>query len=115
LRKQEFGPWMLRATRLLALGRHLRGTPFDPLGRSAERRMERALAADYVATVERLLLRLDAAHLDAAVTIAELPEGIRGYGSVKQRNARAVRERERELLARYELDAADTQPLAHAA
>ena len=77
--------------------------------------MERALAADYVATVERLVLRLDAAHLDAAVAIAELPDGIRGYGSVKQRNARAVRERERELLARYEADAPDTQPLAHAA
>jgi indolepyruvate ferredoxin oxidoreductase len=115
LRKQEFGPWMLHAMRLIALGKVLRGTPFDPLGWTAERRMERALAADYVATVERLVLRLDAAHLDAAVAIAELPDGIRGYGSVKQRNARAVRERERELLARYEADAPDTQPLAHAA
>ncbi len=114
LRKREFGPWMLRALRLLALGKVLRGTPFDPLGWSAERRMERALTADYVATVERLLRPLDARRLDAAVEIAELPARIRGYGRVKRRNAEAVREHARELLARYEGDAADTQPLAHA-
>ncbi len=115
LRKQEFGPWMLRAMRVLAHGKVLRGTPLDPLGWSAERRMERALAAGYVATVERLLRRLDAARLDAAVEIAGLPERIRGFGRVKQRNTEAVRERERALLARYELDAPEGQPLARAA
>jgi len=40
-RKMNFGPWMLSAFRLLAKLKGLRGTPFDPFGRSLERRTER--------------------------------------------------------------------------
>ncbi|MEM9283570.1 MAG: DUF6537 domain-containing protein, partial [Verrucomicrobiota bacterium] len=47
--KTEFGPWMARAFALLRHGKHLRGTPFDPFGHTAERRMERQLARDYEA------------------------------------------------------------------
>ena len=114
-RKTAFGGWMRIAMRLLAHGKRLRGTPLDPLGRSAERRLERALAADYVATVDRLLRRLDAGRLDAAVAIAELPESIRGFGPFKQRSARATREREAALLARYEGGAPEAAPLQQAA
>ena len=103
-RKQSFGPWMRHALRLLAHGKRLRGTPLDPFGRSAERRLERALAAGYLATVERLLRRLDAGRLDLAVEIAELPAQVRGFGPVKQRHVPAMREREAALLARYEDD-----------
>ena len=114
-RKQSFGPWLRGAMRVLAHGRRLRGTPLDPFGRSAERRLERALAADYVATIERLLRRLDAGRLDAAVEIAELPAQVRGFGPVKQRQAQALRERQAALLARYEEDAVAQLPQPQAA
>ena len=39
--KKRFGPWMLGAFRVLAPMKRLRGTPFDPFGYTAERRMER--------------------------------------------------------------------------
>ena len=41
-RKMRFGPWLLPAFALLAKLKFLRGTPFDPFGRSLERRTERA-------------------------------------------------------------------------
>ena len=92
-RKRSFGPWMRGAMRLLARGKRLRGTLLDPFGWGDERRLERALASDYVATVERLLRRLNLTRLDAAVAIAELPANIRGFGPVKRRKAQAARER----------------------
>ena len=47
LQKQRFGPWMLSAFKVLARLKGLRGTPFDPFGRTEERRIERALIAEY--------------------------------------------------------------------
>ena len=43
LQKRRYGPWMFRAFRVLARLKRLRGTAFDPFGRTAERRMERRL------------------------------------------------------------------------
>ena len=50
LQKQRFGPWMLSAFKVLARLKGLRGTPFDPFGRSEERRIERELIAEYRAS-----------------------------------------------------------------
>jgi indolepyruvate ferredoxin oxidoreductase len=50
-RKMTFGPWLMPLLRILAKGRRLRGTPFDPFGYTNERRRERRLIEDY----ERLL------------------------------------------------------------
>ena len=47
LQKRSYGPWMLRAFALLARLKRLRGTALDPFGRTAERRMERRLIAEY--------------------------------------------------------------------
>ncbi|MEO8299122.1 MAG: indolepyruvate ferredoxin oxidoreductase family protein [Burkholderiales bacterium] len=99
--KQAFGPWMHRAMRWLALGKALRGTLFDPFGRSAERRTERALINDYRQTVEELLVGLDATRLPLAVEIAALPESIRGYGHVKARHLAEVRPRWAHLMSQW--------------
>ena len=37
LKKKSYGPWMLYVFRVLAKLKHLRGTAFDPFGRTAER------------------------------------------------------------------------------
>ncbi|MCB1914012.1 MAG: indolepyruvate ferredoxin oxidoreductase family protein, partial [Rhodocyclaceae bacterium] len=42
-KKKEFGPWMFRLYKVLAAMKGLRGTAFDPFGRSDERKMERRL------------------------------------------------------------------------
>ena len=85
-RKRTYGPWMWGVLGLVAKMRFLRGTPFDPFGRTAERRMERRLIEEYFGTVDELLAGLSSENIALAVEIASVPELIRGYGHVKQRN-----------------------------
>jgi indolepyruvate ferredoxin oxidoreductase len=99
LKKKAYGPWMLRAMALLARAKRLRGTAFDPFGRSAERRVERRLIADYRALIEELLEGLSLDNHELAVELARLPEQIRGYGHVKQRHLQSAAQRQAELLA----------------
>ncbi len=97
--KRSYGPWMLKAMRVLARMKRLRGTAFDPFGRTEERRTERALIDEYERTIRGLLGRLDITNLPVAIQLAGLPEKIRGFGHVKQRNLEQAR-REQELLLR---------------
>ena len=97
--KRSYGPWMMRAFAWLARLKRLRGTPFDPFARTAERRMERRLLADYEDDVERILAVLDADRLPAAVELAALPAGIRGFGHVKAAAAERCAPRRAALLA----------------
>lgn len=101
LRKREYGPWVFTAFKVLARFKFLRGTFFDPFGRTEERREERQLIADYANEVEELLAGLTAENHDLAVEIASLPEQIRGYGHIKEDNIEAVRTRGDALLERF--------------
>ena len=101
-RKLRLGGWMQPAMKLLAHGRRLRGTPFDPFGRTAERRFERALIDAYIGRIESLLPTLAPQRLALAAEIAALPLAIRGYGHVKLANAALARAREAELLHRWD-------------
>ena len=100
--KRRYGPWMLHAMRLLARCKPLRGTPFDIFAYSAERRMERALASDYERVIDTLCAQLTAADLDLACEIAMIPDAIRGFGPVKQRNAEAARARQDALMTEWQ-------------
>ena len=97
--KAEFGSWMWSAFKLLARLKGLRGGAFDVFGYTAERRMERALVAEYRAMVEGLLPGLDAAGHATAVELAALPEQIRGFGHVKEKAVAEYRVRKAELLS----------------
>jgi indolepyruvate ferredoxin oxidoreductase len=99
--KQEFGPWMMKAFGVLAKCKGLRGTAFDPFGRTGERRMERALIAEYRRTVEALLPKLTGENLAQAVAIAAVPEDIRGFGHVKERHLAAAKRKEADLVAAF--------------
>jgi indolepyruvate ferredoxin oxidoreductase len=90
--KRRFGPWMLRAMGWLRHGKVLRGTALDPLGRTEERRMERALPGEFRAGVERFLATLPASHATASAW-AEAWGDVKGFGPVKARNLAAVRAR----------------------
>ena len=83
-RKREFGAWMLPVFQGLARMRGLRGTPFDPFGYTAERRMERSLITRYEATLDQVMTHGRPDNRELALALAALPERIRGYGHVKQ-------------------------------
>jgi len=99
--KMQFGAWMLGMFKVLSHLKFLRGTAFDIFGRTEERRMERALIAEYEQTVDTLLAKLTRDNHALAVEIASLPEAIRGYGHIKAESAAAARAKREELLARY--------------
>jgi indolepyruvate ferredoxin oxidoreductase len=101
LQKRKYGPAMLTAFRLLAKLRGLRGTPLDIFGRTDERRAERALIAEYQASIEEVRKALDAGNYGTAVEIARLPEQIKGFGHVKERNLKAARLAWGELMGRF--------------
>jgi indolepyruvate ferredoxin oxidoreductase len=97
-RKMSFGPWMMSGFRALARLKGLRGTALDPFGYTAERRMERALIADYEKTLAELLDGLTPANHHLAVGVAAIPEKIRGFGHVKLQSLKVARADEATLL-----------------
>jgi indolepyruvate ferredoxin oxidoreductase len=100
LQKRAFGPWMMTAFRVLSKFRFLRGTRLDPFGRTEERRTERRLIEDYENLIDELLRTLSPANLATAVALASLPDGIRGYGHIKERNIRQAEAERTKLLER---------------
>jgi indolepyruvate ferredoxin oxidoreductase len=111
-KKREFGAWIARAFPLLARLKVLRGTGLNPFGLTPERRMERALIAQYEADMAQWLPKADTVDREALVALAELPMSIRGFGPVKEANAAKAALRRAEILARL---AAGGAPLAQAA
>jgi len=100
-KKSTYGPWMLPVFRVLAKMRRFRGTALDVFGRTEERKRERALIGEYEALVDELLARLSPANYELAVSLASIPEYIRGYGHVKERHLNDAKTRETALLARF--------------
>jgi indolepyruvate ferredoxin oxidoreductase len=90
-RKLRLGAWFIPAFRLLRAGRRLRGTALDPFGRAEVRRVERALADEYLALVE-------SAPAEVAVPVAELADVVRGYEDIKLANVERFREAADKLL-----------------
>jgi indolepyruvate ferredoxin oxidoreductase len=89
--KRKFGPTMLTGFKLLAKLKGLRGTALDIFGKTAERKMERALIGEYKASIEEVLQLLCADNTQVAIEIARIPEQIKGFGHVKERNVEAAR------------------------
>ena len=82
---------MFGAFKLLAKLKGLRGTALDPFGKTHERKTERALIGEYRAAIDEVLAALSPTNLPLALSIARIPEEIRGYGHVKDRHLAAVR------------------------
>ena len=98
--KREVGPWLMKAFRVLAGLRRLRGTVLDPFRHGAERALERRLLAQYEADVAAVLAGVDRDKYDTAVALLSLPMRIRGFGHVREAQAAtAAAERERLLQA----------------
>lgn len=97
--KRKFGPWIFGAMAFLAKGKLLRGSWADPFGRTTERRDERKLRDNYLAMIDRLLVRLNADTIEALTAIATLPDQIRGYGPVKEQAVETYRANLEGLIA----------------
>jgi indolepyruvate ferredoxin oxidoreductase len=109
LQKRKFGPAMLNGFRVLAKLKRLRGTAFDVFGRSAERRSERELIRRYRESIDRVLASLDAGNHGLAVEIARIPEQIKGFGHVKERNLAAALVQWDRLLQQWNAPEAERQ------
>jgi indolepyruvate ferredoxin oxidoreductase len=85
-KKIGMGPRSHVALRLLAKGKFLRGSIFDPFGHTQMRRIERRLIDHYEQTMSTLLQDLTADSYDRAVAVASAPDLVRGYEEVKMAN-----------------------------
>lgn len=99
-KKREFSEKLMPMLKLLRSMKGLRGTFMDPFGRTAERKMERALIKQYEADMKRVLPKVTKDTVDAVSALAALPLDIRGFGPVKTANeAKAAKRREEILVA----------------
>jgi len=89
--KKKFGPIMLTGFKVLAKLKGLRGTKLDVFGQTEERQTERALIREYMQHIDHVLGALSSETHAHAVAVAQVPENIKGYGHVKERNIRAAR------------------------
>jgi len=110
-RKLAIPGWVaLPLFRVLRHGKIVRGTVLDLFARQAERVSERALIGQYEADLQAAMDALRPDTLETAVSLAELPDQIRGFGPVKDAN-RAKAEVRRKVL----LESLQAPPLAVAA
>jgi indolepyruvate ferredoxin oxidoreductase len=89
--KRKFGPIMLTGFKVLAKFKGLRGTALDVFGKTEERVTERALIREYMQQIDRVLEKLSDSTHAHALEVARVPETIKGFGHVKERNIRAAR------------------------
>ena len=99
--KQKFGPAMLTGFKVLRHLKFLRGTALDVFGRTEERRTERALIGEYQSSLLVILNQLNADNHRLAVDVARIPEHIKGFGHVKERNLKAARTQWNALMAQF--------------
>ncbi len=99
--KRTFGSWILVVFRGLAAMRRLRGTVLDPFGWQRDRREERQLIASYFERMNEVAGALNPANHGAAVDLARVPAGIRGFGHVKAEAIARARTQEAEALAAF--------------
>lgn len=85
-RKMSVGPWLEKVFPILAHGKLLRGTWLDVFSYTSERQMERRLIRDYRNAILAITAHLSEQNFTLALALADLPQKVRGFGHVKQRN-----------------------------
>lgn len=106
-KKKEYGPrmaWLIiRVFKVLAKFKKLRGTPFDPFGRSEERRTERRLITGYETLIEEILDHLSQNNFEKACELATVAQSIRGFGHVKEKSIAEAKAKEQLLLRAFRI------------
>ena len=99
-RKMRMGTTARPALRALTKAKRLRGTAFDPFGRTAARRFERELRDAYRGRLLEFAAEMDAEADDVAkqkllsdaTALAALADSVRGYEDIKERSAAPLME-----------------------
>ena len=99
--KRRYGPWMLKAFGLLTRFKRLRGSRLDPFARSADRKLDRELLAEYEALLDKIVAGLDKNNHEVAIELASLPDQVRGFGHVRERHASHMHQQKAKLIARF--------------
>jgi len=105
--KIAFGPWIFKAFGALSRLKALRGTAFDPFGRTAERKSERALMAQFQEDLARITGLVGTANYGLLVELARVPDLVRGFGPVKEQNLEKAEDKRALLLKRLDQDHED--------
>ncbi len=100
--KKQYGEWMFKAFKRLAGLKRFRGSSLDVFGKTEERQTERKLIEEYIQLLDRILARLNPVNHAAAVALASVPDEIRGFGHVKEKNLAAARELQAARLKAFE-------------
>ena len=106
-RKLRVGRSAVPMFRALRASRRLRGTAFDPFGRTEVRRVERALIEEYREMAGAALADLRPVTAAVVLQILQLPDMVRGYEEIKLANVERMRSRAAELTAPTARAAAD--------
>jgi hypothetical protein len=100
-RKRRFGGWIRPFLKLLAYGKHLSGIWADVFGYTLERRMEHDLITEYQDLINLIKARINKDNYNIAVDLAELPEQIRGFGSVKKDAVKSTKIKQSALIEKF--------------
>ena len=98
LLKIKFGGWLFNVFKLISKFKFLRGTKFDPFGYLNERKKERELIRDYKQTIVDIGSKINKSNYETAVKIASIPDQIRGFGHVKEKNIKEAINNRTDLL-----------------
>ena len=97
----RFTERLFKAFQRLAGWKKLRGGAMDLFGKTEERSTERKLIDDYIRELDGIIGRLSVANHSAAVALASVPDEIRGYGHVKEKNLQRAAELRAERLVAF--------------
>jgi len=97
-RKITLGSWMMPVFSILSKFKFLRGSIFDPFGKTKERKMERYLIEQYLNDIDKILQEINKDNLSLAIQITSIPEIIRGYGHIKEENINEAQEKRKKLF-----------------
>jgi len=84
--KMNFGSWIMVLFKFIGIFKFLRGTYFDPLAYLDERKIERLLINNYKDRILEICSKLTIDNYTLAVEIASIPDQIRGFGYIKNKN-----------------------------
>lgn len=98
VKKLTFHRWVFAVLLQLRHFKFLRGTPLDVFNMTAHRKREWALVTEYEALLDELLGDLTPQNRELAIQIAQIPEFIRGFDTVKDEQLAAAKEKQAQLL-----------------
>ena len=110
--KIALGSWALKAMRVLASLRFLRGSLLDPFAHQKDRRLERRMISEYEALIDQILPGLTADNLPIALELVNVVFKIRGFGHIKAANYQRAQQQLQQGLERFAASTPHKQQVA---